>query len=148
MTYESDILIQYDSSTGEFDINFANGQPDMTAGFETAVLLAIFVPSTTWHNATAATKDEKYVSTFPDVIANGRVDEQTKNNGIEAIKLALKFLVDSKAASRVDVSASILSVYAIGWAVDIYAPEPGTVTRYRMNWERGSLTAKFYKEAA
>ncbi len=144
MTYSGDILLR--ESDGDIDATFVNGQPSMTEGFESAVILAVFGNHNTWQNAIAATPEEKYVSTFPDVIDSGRVDEATKNNGIEAIKRALKFLVDIKAAEKVVVTGEIVSVYAIGWQAEIYKPGSTVVTRYRLNWDKGILTTQF-KEA-
>lgn len=139
MTFTGDILIR--EKDGDFDIEYENGQPLMTDGFETCVLLAIYGARNTWQNSLARTPEEKYISTFPDVIARATVSEATKKDGTVALENALAFLVSSKAASSVTVTGTILSVYAIGWSIEITAPNGKTP--FLINWEKGSLTASF-----
>jgi phage gp46-like protein len=140
MTFTGDILIR--EQDGDFDALWQNGQPLMTDGFETAVLLAVHGDPDTWQNSIALTPEEKYISKFPEVIRRAKVSEKTKNDGTEALKSALAFLVSSKAASSVTVTGQILSVYAIGWYIEIVAPN-GNVSPYIINWEKGSLTTGF-----
>jgi phage gp46-like protein len=144
MTFTGDVLIR--EINGDFDAEWQNGQPIMTDGFETAVLLAIYGDRRTWQNAIAVTPEERFISTFPDIIARARVNEKTKNDGTAALQTALAFLVSSRAASRVTVTGQILSVYAIGWAIDIDAPN-GNGGRFEINWERGVLTTGYRRAA-
>lgn len=137
MTYTGDVLLKYDSSTGEVDIAYKDGQPEMTDGLESCVILAVFGESNCQNGMTRNTS-EKYESTFPQVVDRATVNETTKNNGTKAIEKALAFMVTEKIASNVVVNGYILSAYSIGWTIDIYAPT-GT-TRYAINWEKGSLT--------
>lgn len=145
MKFTGDVLLR--EIDGEIDICYENGQPLMTDGFETAVLLAVFGDRRTWQNALARTPDDRYVSTFPDVIDRATVSEKTKNDGTEALKTALAFLVSSKAASAVTVTGRILSARSIGWEIDIVAPDRSTGSRYLINWEKGTLTAGFRRVA-
>lgn len=138
MTYTGDVLVQL--KNGEIDAEWANGQPLMTDGFETALYLSIFGDRRTWQNLIATTPDERYVSRFPDVIAGATVSEATKKDGVEALKTALAWMVSTGAAGAVTVTGAILSVYAIGWAIDITRPD-GTGSRYLVNWDKGALTA-------
>lgn len=136
MIFTGDILLL--ENDGDIDALWSNGQPHMTNGFDTAVLIAIFGDHRTWQNAIVDTDEERIISTFPDIIARAIVSESVKNDGIEALRRALAFLVSSNAASRVDVMGSILSVRAIGWAISIIAPT-GRESRYRINWEEGMV---------
>lgn len=144
MTFTGDVLIR--ETDGDFDALWENGQPLMTDGFETGVLLAIYGNRNTWQNSLARTPEEKYTSTFPDVIARATVSERTKKDGTAALESALAFLVSSKMASKVIVTGQILSVYAIGWGIDIYSPS-GVRTRFGINWEKGSLTTGYRRAA-
>ena len=139
MTYTGDILLQ--ETNGEIDALWENGQPAMTDGFETAVLLAVFGDRNTWQNALADSDEEKYVSRFTEVIRNANVSEKTKKDGTEALKVALAFLVSSRAASKVTVTGKILSVYAVGWYVEIVRPDGTANSRYEVNWQRGEEAA-------
>lgn len=142
MTTTGDILLQYDPLTNELDIVYENGQPLMTDGFESCVLLAIFGEGGPMNGMTDD-PDERMDSTFPAVVRRARVNEETKVNGEKAIERALAFLVSSKAASEVTVTGQIISAYAIGWNIEIIAPTGKT--RYSINWEKGQLTARGYK---
>lgn len=134
MTYTGDVLIK--ETDGDFDATWRNGQPDMTDGFETAVLFSVFGDRDTWQNGITTQPKERYVSTFPKVVTNAGVTEATKNDGVEALKTALDWMVAIRAARSVEVEGRILSVYAIGWVIRITATD-GRVSRYAINWERG-----------
>ncbi|RPI64195.1 MAG: hypothetical protein EHM48_01250, partial [Planctomycetaceae bacterium] len=121
MTTTGDVLLQYDPLTNECDIVYENGQPLMTDGFETCVLLAIFGEGGPMNGMTDD-PDERMESAFPAVVKNARVNDETKVNGEKAIERALAFLVSSKAASSVTVTGQIVSAFAIGWNVEIVAP--------------------------
>jgi len=142
MTYTGDVLLTYDPLTNECDIVYENGHPLMTDGFETCVLLAIFGEGGPMNGMTD-NPDERMNSAFPGVVKNARVNEETEVNGEKAIERALAFLVSSKAASSVTVTGQIISAYSIGWSVDIVAPTGKT--RFSINWEKGTLTAKGYR---
>lgn len=138
MIYTGDILIAQNSD-GDFDINFQNGQPDMTNGFETMVLLAVFGDKTTWQNLITQNKNEKYVSDFPEIISRRTISENTKNDGIQALKNATKFMVEEKIAKSVTVTGSIISAYGIAWEIDIEKPTTGQ-TKYEINWDKGVVS--------
>jgi phage gp46-like protein len=142
MTTTGDVLLQYDPLTNECDIAYENGQPAMTDGFETCVLLAIFGESGPMNGMTD-NPDERMNSEFPAVVRRAKVNDETKVNGEKAIERALAFLVSSKAASSVAVTGKIISAFAIGWDVEIVAPTGKT--RYSINWEKGLLTARGYR---
>lgn len=139
MTYTGDVLIQAQDD-GSFGITYENGQPEMTDGFETCILLAIFGESNVMNGMTANTS-EKYMSTFPAVITRANVSDQTKNDGIKAIEAALAFMVRDKMASSVKVTGSIFSVYGIAWEIEI--SDAGVGSKYAINWEKGALTAGY-----
>jgi len=140
MTYTGDILIQQ-LSDGTYDIVFQNGQPDMTDGLETLVLLAVF-GSSWWGNEIVQTESEKMKSDFPDVIKRGIVSDKTKNDGTKAIEKSLAFMMKDKIAKKVTVTGEIISVYGIGWLIEIEAIKDQSI-KFFINWEKGELTAKF-----
>lgn len=141
MTYTGDVLIFIDPLDLEAKILFTNGQPEMTGGLETCVLLAVFGEDCA-QNGMITDNTEKFDSTFPAVIRRANVNDETKNNGTEAIKKALKFLTDLKIAGAVDITGYIISASSIGWTIDIYSPE-GKKNKYQLNWEKGRLTAGY-----
>ncbi|PKL40742.1 MAG: hypothetical protein CVV44_03810 [Spirochaetae bacterium HGW-Spirochaetae-1] len=135
--FDGDIKIQRIASgdnEGDYDVIFTNGQPEMTQGFDSAVLLAVFGDKNTWQNLIAKTEAEKFISDFPAVIERGVVTEKTKNDGVQALRRALQFLTDVKAAKSVTVTGQILSVYGIMWEIKIERPDGGT-SRYRATYD-------------
>jgi len=138
--YTGDLLIALDED-GNFDIDFQNGQPQMTNGFETMVLLAVFGEDY-FGNDIVDHEYEKMKSDFPNVIKRNTVTDKTKNDGTAAIQRALDFMIELRIAEKIIVSAEIVSVHAISWLVEIYRPETGDI-KFQINWDNGELTAKF-----
>lgn len=138
MTYTGDILIKY-LDDGTWDIFFENGQPEMTNGFETLVILAVFGEDW-WGNELTTIESEKMESLFPEVVKRGIVSDKTRVDGTKAIERALKFMVTENMAKSVTVTGEILSVFGIGWLIEIEALTDETL-KYYINWEKGSLTA-------
>ena len=136
MTYTGDLLL-YLNSQGDWDITYENGQPYMTDGFDTCVLLAVFADPDTWQNEIADSESEKYTSEFPSVISNATVNNKTVNDGVQAIKKALKFLLTENIAKQVTVTGSILTVYSISWVINIDRFEGSR--KYQINWNKGVI---------
>ena len=138
MTYTGDIKIKQ-LDDGTFDIEFVNGQPDMTYGLETMSIMAVFGQDW-WGNDIVATESEKMNSTFPDVIKRNVVTDKTKNDGTEAIKKSTAFMVKEKIAKKITVTGEIFSAFGIMWTIEFEALTNKTL-KYFINWERGELTA-------
>lgn len=136
ISYSGDLLLGLNFDE-DWDINFENGQPSMTDGFETAVLLACFGESDFWQNDLTNIPAEKYISEFPAVIVDGRVNVETLKNGISALKQSLKWITDIGAAELVTVDGGVLNVYALYWTVEIFKGE--NVGRFQINWEKGVI---------
>lgn len=138
MTYTGDLQLSINAD-GDWDITYENGQPYMTDGFDTCVLLAVFTEPDNWQNEIANNLSEKYISDFPNVIANARVNNQTVNNGIQALRNALKFLLTENIAKQINVTGSILNVNAISWVINIDRFEGSR--KYSINWDKGVINA-------
>lgn len=139
MTYTGDILLGQ-TFNGDVEILFENGQPVMTDGFESCVILAVFGGPCIL-NAATDVESERFTSSFPDVIHRATVSDETKLDGEKAIEKALAFMVSEKMASRVECIGRFPSARAIVWDIEIESPRG--VTKYSINWEKGSLTAGF-----
>ena len=135
-TYTGDLLLLLDDN-GDWDINYINGQPEMTDGFDTEVMLAIFGEPDFWQNDLTNDPAEKYISEFPNLIKDAKITDKTLKDGIEALKKALSFMVDKGEADSVDVTGEFISVYGIGWIVEI--SRPTTETRFNINWDKGVI---------
>ena len=136
-TFTGDLLISLNTE-GDWDLNFILGQPIMTDGFETAVMLAVFGEPDFWQNDLTDDPNEKYISEFPEIIRNGKVNDDTLKAGTAALKKALQFMIDINAAESVEVIGSVLSVFGLSWEIDI--DKGGIVSKYEINWDKGILS--------
>ena len=136
-TYTGDILI-VQTKEGDFDIEFLNGQPVMTDSFDTSIMYAVFGDSDTWQNLIAKNENEKMKSEFYKTISRATVSDETRNNGTESLKSALKYLIDIGASSKINVTGEIVSVFAIVWNIEIFRPNDVTI-KYFINWEKGII---------
>lgn len=135
-TYTGDLAISINDN-GDWDIKYENGQPYMTDGFDTCVTLALFGDPDFWQNELTNDPDEKYISELPEVIKNGKVTNDTINDGVSAINNALEFMVNSGMARTISVTGSVISIYAIQWTIDIERFDGST--KYNINWEKGII---------
>lgn len=135
-TYTGDLLLLLDEN-GDWDINYINGQPEMTDGFNTEVMLAVFGEFDFWQNDLTNDPAEQYISEFPALIKKANVSDKTLKDGIEALKKALSFMVDKDEAQSIEVTGEFLNVYGIGWIIKI--SRPTTETRYNINWQKGVI---------
>lgn len=135
-TYTGDLLLLLNED-GDWDINYINGQPEMTDGFDSEVMLAIFGEPDFWQNDLTNDPAEKYISEFPALIKDANVSDKTLKDGIEALKKALQFMIDKDEADSVDVTGEFISVYGIGWTIQI--SRPTAETRFNINWDKGVI---------
>lgn len=142
MNYQGDLEIKQDND-GNFDLCFENGQPCMTAGLETYVILAVFGENW-WGNDIVKSSVEQMKSEFPNVIKRNVVTDRTKNDGTKAIEKALAAMESEKIARSVSVTGSIVSANAISWTVDIIGLD-NRKYQYFINWEQGSVTAQIVR---
>lgn len=136
-TFTGDMLVKQ-LDDGTFDIEFVNGQPDMTNGLETMSLLATFGEDY-FGNDLTNDEDEKMNSEFPGVIRRNVVTDKTKNDGTRAIEKANAFMIRKKIAKKVTVTGEIINANTIFWTVEIEAVTDETI-RYFINWQQGELT--------
>jgi hypothetical protein len=136
--YTGDMLLSQNRQ-GDWDINFENGQPEMTNGLETYVMLAVF-GADYWGNAIETDPSNKMISEFPGVIERNVVTEKTKNDGVKAIEKALSYMIIEKIARKITVTGEIQTNYRIVWQIDIESITDKNV-KYYINWEKGVLTA-------
>ena len=133
-TYTGDLLLLLNDD-GDWDINYINGQPEMTDGFDTEVMLAIFGEPDFWQNDLTNEPAEKYISEFPALIKDANVSDKTLKDGIEALRKALQFMIDKGEAQSIDVTGEFLNVFSIGWIIVIMRPTAETI--YNINWDKG-----------
>lgn len=143
-TYTGDLLIQEDSD-GNFDIYFENGQPEMTNGFDTYVLLAVFGEDN-WQNGIVKKDSEKMKSGFPGVIRRNVVTDKTKIDGSSAIEKAMIGMITEKMARKVSVDGEIETANRIKWTIDIIGID-NKEYKYFINWQKGSTTAQIVRVA-
>lgn len=137
-TYTGDLRILFDKDS-DWDLFWQNGQPSMTDGFETAIMLSIFGEPNFWQNDLTNNPSEKYISEFPSVVKQANVSQKTLNDGVEALKKATQWFIDDFICETVEVTGTILNVNSIAWRVDII--KGGVTSRYEVNWNKGVIAA-------
>lgn len=137
-TYTGDLLIKIDDN-GDWDINYFNGQACMTDSFDTMVLLSVFGDPDFWQNELTNDPAEQYISEFPEVIKNGKVNNETLKDGVSAIRKSLQFMVNSGMALSIDVSGSVISVYGLSWEIEILRDDSSV--KYSIIWEKGVISS-------
>ena len=135
-TYTGDLLISINTDD-DWDINYINGQPEMTDGFQTQDMLAVFGEPDFWQNDLTTDPNEQYISEFPEVIRNGRVDDKTLKDGTAAIKKALQFKITTGQAESIEVTGSVLSVFGLSWEIEII--KGVIISLYTINWQKGVI---------
>jgi len=136
-TYTGDLKLILNDDL-DWDINYINGQPKMTDGFETQDMLAVFGEPDFWQNDLTTDPNEQYISEFPAVILNGRVDDKTLKAGIAAIKKALQFKITTNQAETIKVTGGVLNVFGLYWIIEI--TKGGIIGKYTINWDRGTVS--------
>lgn len=136
-TYTGDVQFSVNDD-GDWDINYRNGQPDMTDGLDNAVLMSIFCESDTWQNDLTTDDSEKYISEFMDVIDRGSITDETIQNGIQAITKALAWMKTDSIAESIDVTGEAYSVYGLVWTIEINRGDLDN--KYSVNWTKGILS--------
>jgi phage gp46-like protein len=142
MNYTGDLSIE-ENADGDYDLCFENGQPCMTDGLDTYVILAVYGEDY-WGNATAKSEAEKMKSEFPSVIKRNVVTDKTKNDGCKAIEKALAPAVSEKIARNIAVTGEIINANTIGWKIDIEGID-NSAYKYFINWSKGAITAKIVR---
>ena len=136
-TYTGDLLLLLNED-GDWDLSYVNGQPEMSDGFNSEVMLAIFGEPDFWQNDLTNDSAEQFISEFPALIKSAKVTDKTLLDGIEALKKALAFMKDTDQAQNIDVTGEFISVYGIGWTISIARPEKET--RFNINRDKGVIT--------
>ena len=140
-TFTGDLLLTQ-LEDNSIDIFFVNGQPSMTNGFESLVIMAAYGEDW-WGNAIVRKESEKMNSKFPGVIKRNVVTDKTKNDGTQALNEAYAFVVSEKIAKAVNVEGEILSANRIQWTVEFVILTDETL-KYFINWEQGVLTTGLF----
>jgi hypothetical protein len=140
--YTGDILLKK-NEYGDWDMNWQNGQPDMTNGLETYVFLAVFGENY-WGNALEKSDSAKMKSEFPGIIKRNVVSDQTKNDGTKALEKALAPAIVEKIARKITVTGEIQTSFRIAWLIEIEAIKDKGI-KYYINWEKGELTANLFR---
>lgn len=138
MNYTGDVLLS-ENEYGDWDMNFQLGQPDMTDGLETYVILAVHGEDY-WGNAIEKNDANKMKSEFPGIVRRNVVNDKTKNDGIKALEKALATAIKEKIAKSINVIGEIQTANRIAWQIEIESIKDKSI-KYYINWEKGELTA-------
>lgn len=146
MTLEGDVLLYNTFDGGE--VNFFNGQPDMTAGFETAIFLSIFGGNfeddglgankkTWWANLNEDNDSYKYISRLQNLYFKGvPLTSGNLRRFEEAAKADLEWFRVEKIAEEIEVVASIPKLNQLKLLIKVNSPRgENAVAAYLINWQ-------------
>lgn len=143
--YEGDVLLFNTRSGGE--INFINGQPEMTRGFDSALYLSLFGgnllddglaanKNTWWANYNINQPHKRYISRLQNLIRGLPLVSGNLRRIEETAKADLQGFVIEGIASKVEVVATIPKLNYCELAIFVTSPS-GEVseTRFLLNWQ-------------
>jgi hypothetical protein len=110
----------------------------MTDGFDSAVILSIFAEPDTWQNGLTNNPSEKYISEFPAVVKQGKINDKTIKDGIQAIKKALQWMIKDKMAESIEATGEALTVHGLAWTISVLRGNLENI--YSINWSKGIIT--------
>jgi len=141
---EGDVRLRHTIDGGE--ISVSAGITEMTGGFETAVYLSLFGgneeddgrpdnPKTWWGNLGVTDPAERYVSRLQNLLRALPAIPANLRRLEDAAKSDLQWLLDTGAASTVEVSASMPGLNRVDITVGIYAEGEESEFFYSENWK-------------
>ncbi len=146
MSFEGDVLLFNTQDGGE--INFVNGQPEMTGAFETMLFLCLFGGNfeddglennkkTWWANYNENNPDRRYISRFQNLAMGGLPLTSGNLRRLEdAVLSDLAIFKNEKIADEVTAIASIPARNKLNLAVNITGTEGETTSvDFLLNWQ-------------
>jgi len=141
--YDGDVLLYQSLDGGE--INYINGQPEMTGGFETAAYLSLFGGNknddgskdnsfTWWGNVDEEDPDKRYISRTQYILQGLPATVGNLRRLEEAVRLDLNWFLTSKIASSVEVEAVIPDINKVNISVTIKAEGKESQFNFTENW--------------
>ena len=143
--FEGDVLLRNTDDGG--NINFVNGQPDMTAGFDTWVYLSLFGGNyeddgrvgnrkTWWGNIDEEDNSRKYISRFQNLSRSIPLTSGNLRRLEQAALADLESFKTEKAAEKILVEAAIPALNKLSLNIDIISPS-GDISNFKflINWQ-------------
>ena len=144
--FEGDILLFNTQDGGE--INFVNGQPEMTSGFETMIFLCLFGGNfeddgldgnkqTWWGNYNEGNPDRRYISRFQNLARGLPLTSGNLRRLEDAALSDLNVFKTEKIASEVSAVASIPARNHLKLSVSVVGSSGETSSvDFLLNWQR------------
>jgi len=129
MNFDGDVRLICTTDGG--DVAFANGQPDMDQGLETAVYISLFSSKTWWGNALGGSA----LGSDLETILSQTLSNRTRLDAEEYARQALRWMLEEGIAKAVTVAATIPRVDTLLLTVTV--EQPGNAIsrlRYQINW--------------
>lgn len=146
MSFEGDVLL-YNTFDGG-NINSVNGQPEMTAGFETAIFLSWFGGNfeddglagnkkTFWGNLNENNPSYKYISRLQNLYFKGvPLTSGNRRRFEEAAKADVEWFKTEKIADEIKVVVSIPKLNQLKLTAEINSPRgENSRVEYLINWQ-------------
>lgn len=142
--FDGDVLMKQENDGGE--IEFINGQPVMTGGFENATYLSFFGgnedddgskdnPLTYWGNFLEDDPSKKYISETQYLLRGLPATSANLIKIEEAMKRDLQWFLDTKTANKIEVLAIIPALNKINLSGSIFAQGKEFNFNFTENWK-------------
>lgn len=143
--FEGDVLLFNTADGGE--INFVNGQPEMTAGFETAIFLSLFGGNfeddglagnkkTFWGNLAENNISRKYISRFQNLMRGIPLTSGNLRRLEQAALADLEWFKTEKMAGEILVTGSVPARNRLKMIIDVNSPQGESAhVEYLLNWQ-------------
>ena len=143
--FEGDVLLFNAPAGGE--IEFINGQPTMTAGFDSAFFLCLFGGNieddglagnkkTWWANYNETVPHKRYISRFQNLARGLSLITGNLRRLEEAAKADLQGFIDDGIAAKVTAVATIPKLNFLQLVIGIISPTgENSETRFLINWQ-------------
>ena len=144
-SFEGDVLLFNTRDGGE--IEFVNGQPIMTAGFDAAFFLSLFGGNveddglagnkkTWWANYNEPVPHKRYISRFQNLARGLPLITGNLRRLEEAAKADLRGFIDEGIAAKVTAVATIPKINFLQLVTGIISPSgESSETRFLINWQ-------------
>lgn len=145
MSFEGDVLLFNTPDGGE--INFVNGQPEMTGGFETMIFLCLFGGNleddgladnkkTWWGNLNIDNPEHRYISRFQNLARGLPLTSGNLRQLEDAALSDLNVFKTSKIAEEISAVASIPARNRLKLAVEVNsAAGENSAVEFLINWQ-------------
>jgi phage gp46-like protein len=129
----ADVKLSYNSDSGEFDINIANGDFELDDSLETSVIISLFTDKQSWW-ADETLPDEDSIGSLLYTLKNKTITNDLLNKMRTYALDSLSWLLIDGVAKSVDVTVTRVNQNRVDLNVVITKPD-NLIFKYKLPWD-------------